>query len=162
MLRCFFFQYMNNKKRIRSEIEPVKNNPSTFVTIDQCMARILNNYFSSVLNSTAEADYFSTNEISTTACTPATTFRCTMHNLKITTQEVLKAFNDIKTNKSPAPDNIYLTLINQRNSKFKLFDALCWGLVPEEWKTTNATLDVKTGDRSTSGNYRPISFICSR
>ena len=147
----------------------MKDSTGTLVTNDQNMASVLNNYFSSVFTSTAEADHLSTNEINTndeignsTAATP----EHTIHNFEITPEEVLKALNNMKTNKSPGPDNIYPTLLKETKSEIvdtltSLFNiSLRQGLVHADWKTANVIPIFKKGDRSTPGNYRLISLTC--
>ena len=152
---------------MRSGIGPLIDSTGTLVTNDENMASVLNNYFSSVFTSTAEADHFSTNEINTideignsTAAIP----EHTIHNFEITPEEVLKALNNMKTNKSSGPDNIHPTLLKETKSEIvdtltSLFNiSLCQGLVLADWKTANVTPIFKKGDRSIPGNYRPISL----
>ncbi len=110
-----FFRYINSKKQIRSGIGPIKDTTGNLVTDDQNMANMLNNYFSSVFNTPAEVGHITTNDIDTNnaiASTPATSEQ-TLHNLAVTTEEILKALNDIKTNKSPGPYNIYPRVLKE-------------------------------------------------
>ncbi len=104
-----------------------------------------------------------TDTINDISSTSATSSEQTLHNLEITT-EVLKALNDMKTNKSPGPDNIYPRVLKETKSEiadalktvFNLF--LCQGSVPADWKAANVTPISKKGDRNTPGNYRPVNL----
>ncbi len=96
--------------------------------------------------------------------TSVTSSAQTLHNLEITMKEVLKALNDMKTNKSPGPDNIYPTVLKETKSEtadapktvFNLY--LRQGSVPADWKAANVTPIFKKGKRNTPGNYRPVSL----
>ncbi len=93
------FRYINSKKHIRSGIGPMKDNASNLVTDDHNMASMLNDYLCSVFNTPAEAGHITTIDTDTNneiGSTPATSEQ-TLHNLEITTEEVLKALNDMKT-----------------------------------------------------------------
>ncbi len=69
---------------------------------------MLNDYFSSVFNTPAEVGHITTNDTGTNneiGSTPAPSEQSLL-NLEITTEEVMKMLSDMKTNKSPGPDNI--------------------------------------------------------
>ena len=162
-----FFRYINNKKNIRSGIGPLKDNAGTLVTNDQSIASMLNSYFSSVFNSTTEAEHMITNDIVTndeSNDTLATTLEHSLQNIEISTEDVLKVLNEMKTNKSPGPDEIYPRILKE--TKFEIVNALKslfnlslqQGLVPADWKAANVTPIFKKGDRTSPGNYRPISL----
>lgn len=57
------FRYINSKKHVRSGISPLKDSPRNFVTDDQNMMSMLNDYFSSVFNIPAETGHTITNDI---------------------------------------------------------------------------------------------------
>lgn len=137
------------------------------MTDDQNMENMLNDYFSSLFNTSADVGHITTNDKDTNNeidSTPATSFEQTLHNLEITTEEVLKALKHMKTNKSPRPDNIYPRVLKE--TKCEIADALKTvynlslreGSVPADWKATDVTPIFKKGDRNTPGNYRPISL----
>ena len=162
-----FFRYINSKKHIRSGIGPLKDGTGNLVTDDQNMASMLNDYFSSVFNIPAEAGHITTNNINAnneSGSIPTISAEQTLNNFEVTTEEVLKALNDMKTNKSPGPDNIYprvlketkLEIVNALKTVFNL--SLSQGSVPADWKAANVTPIFKKGDRNTPGNYRPISL----
>ncbi len=143
-----FFRYINNKKQIRSGIGPLTDNAGNLVTDDQNMANMLNEYFSSVFNIPAEAGHITTNDNDTnneSDSAPATSPEQTLHNFEITTEEVLKALKDMKTNKSPGSDNIYPRVLKE--TKCEIADALKTifnlslrqGSVPADFKPANVT-----------------------
>ncbi len=114
---------------------------------DKNMASMFNDYFSSVFNTTAKAGLITTTDTDTNneiGSTPATS-KQTLHNLEITTEEVLKALNDMKTNKIPGPGIIYPRILKETKSEtanaikivFNLF--LCQGFVLAGWKAANVT-----------------------
>ncbi len=73
------------------------------------MACMLNDYFSSVFNTPAEAGHITiidTDAIKDVGSTSATSEQ-KFHNFEITREEILKALNDVKTNKNPGSNNIY-------------------------------------------------------
>ena len=162
-----FFRYINNKKHIRSGIGPLKDSAGTLVTDDHNMANMLNDYFSTVFNTPAEAGHITTNDdnaTNETGSTPASSIEQTLQNIEITTEEVLQALNNMKTNKSPGPDDIYPRVLKE--TKNEIADALKTifnlslrqGSVPVDWKAANVTPIYKKGDRNIPGNYRPISL----
>ena len=160
-----FFRYINNKKHIRSGIGPLKDSAGTLVTDDQKMASLLNDYFSSVFNPIVDAGHITANDDNNEiGNAPDIAPEQTLHNLEITSEEVLRAINDMKTNKSPGPDNIYPKVLKETKSEIvdtlkTVFNlSLHQGTVPADWKSANVTPIFKKGDRNTPGNYRPISL----
>ena len=152
-----FFSYINNSKAIRSGIGPLTNNDGALVTDSQHIANLLNNYFSSVFN--------------TNSLPPTTTYTSTnvnlehvLPNFEITTDEVHKALDSLKTNKSPGPDKVYPKLLKETKSEIlssltTVFNmSLRQGIVPSDWKKANVTPIFKKGDKQIPGNYRPISL----
>ena len=162
-----FFRYINNKKHMRSGIGPLKDSTGTLVTNDKNMASVLNNYFSSVFNPTAEDENITPDDTITNNVitgTPATTPEHTLEEFEISTEEVLKALNELKTNKSPGPDEIYPKILKETKHEIvgalkSLFNSsIQQGFVPADWKAANVTPIYKKGDRTSPGNYRPISL----
>ncbi len=104
------------------------------------MANVFNDYFSSVFNIPAEAVHITTNDTDTSNGKKSTsaTSEQSLHNLKITAEEVLKVLNDMKTNKSPGPDNIYPRVVKETKRETAdalktIFNLSLWqGSVPAE------------------------------
>ncbi len=108
-----------------------------------------NNYFTPVFNVPVPAE----DDISTyngdtdtnddTNSAPLTNLEHTLPGFDINTEDVLKAINSLKTNKSPGPDNIYPKILKE--TKNEIVDALTSifnlslrrSLVPVDWKTAN-------------------------
>ncbi len=79
---------------------------------------MLTDYLRSVFNNPAEAGHITTINTDTNnkiISTPATFSEQKLLNLEITTEEDLKALNDMK-NKSPGPDNIYPRVLQETKS----------------------------------------------
>ena len=78
------------------------------MTDDQKIAGLLNDYFSSVFNPIADAGHITANDGNNEIGNAHNISpEKTLHNLEITSEEILRAINDMKTNTRPGPDNIY-------------------------------------------------------
>ena len=75
------------------------------------MASMLNKYFSSVFNATCACGDANTNYINTNDLTSS---EHTLQNVEIITEEVL---NNMKTNESSRPDNVYPLIIKETTKK---------------------------------------------
>ena len=119
------------------------------------MASVLNNFFASVF--TREDNLHQAPSTSTHDGEYIDTFTF-MEN------DILRALNKLKTNKSPGPDKISPRILKE--VKTVICKPLCMifnksltsGKVPSEWKLANVTPIHKKGDKSIPGNYRPISL----
>ncbi len=129
------------------------------------MASMLNDF--SLDFNTEETGHTITNDISTIneiGSTPATSEHI-LHHLEITTEEVLKAINDMKTNKCPDLIIYIPKLWKRRNSKL-LTPSEPYLIYPYDKVLSLPTgrlimspqFKKKKGDRNTPGNYRPITL----
>lgn len=151
-----FYRYVNNKKEIRSGIGPLTDDSGNIMTDSQDIANTLNSYFASVFNSnsTDTAEIPNTNE----------NILHKLPDFDISRDEVLKALQTLKSNKSPGPDHIFPKLLKEISDEIsspltQLFNmSLQNGVVPRDWKMANVTPIFKKGDRKLPGNYRPISL----
>ena len=157
-----FFQYINKKKNVKSGIGPLKDSSGNLIADDQGMASKLNEYFCSVFNApdndqphAREHDGEQTNNVNNDN---------TLRNMEVTAEDVSLALDNLKVNKSPGPDNIFPKILKETKNEIvpllaSLFNkSLQQGVVPNDWKTANVTPIFKKGDRSSPGNYRPISL----
>ena len=81
---------------------------------------MLSNYFTSVFNASAEDDPITNNNSDIndeTGSAPLTNLERSLPNFDINTEDVLKAINDLKTNKSPGPDNIYPIILKETKTR---------------------------------------------
>lgn len=97
MLKSFFLSH-KQQKHIKSAVGSLKDSEGILVTDDQNMASMLNDYFISVFNPSADVDLISTINNNGTGITLEITSELTLQNLEITTEEVLKSIDDMKTN----------------------------------------------------------------
>ncbi len=121
------------------------------MTDSQRRTNTLNPYFAAVFNSN-----------STDAAAVPNTTETSIYSLpdyEISTNEVLKALQSLKTCKSPGPDKLYPRLLKEisreRLSPLTMLFIMSFqhGIVPSDWKLTNITLIFKKG----AGNYRIIT-----
>lgn len=151
-----FFSYIRKKKTLPSEIGPLTMQNGEYTEDDTTMANILNKYFSTVFT---EED---NSERQPTPCILSN--NAFLNTCTFEENEILRAINKIKVNKTPGPDRISPRIIKEaKNELIKplsmLFSkSLSTGKVPDEWKLANVTPIFKKGDKSQSQNYRPISL----
>ena len=86
--------------------------------------------------------------------------------LIFTTEDVTKKLDELKTNKSPGPDNIHPRVLHELRYVISTTlgniynDSMNAGIIPEDWKTSTVTVIHKKGKKSCVENYRPISLTC--
>ena len=81
---------------------------------------MLDNYFSSVFNTTTDDGNITPNDINISdesSTASVITSHHTVNNYGITTEDVLKTLIYVTTNKSPGPDNIYPKVLKETKSK---------------------------------------------
>ena len=81
----------------------------------------------------------------------------------MTQDQIWKALSNLNTDKSPGPDEfhprILKELCNELAYPFKDFFNKCMkdGCIPSAWKKAEVKPIFKKGDKSSPGNYRPVS-----
>ena len=86
------------------------------------------------------------------------------HFTPISEDEIIKKLEKLKTCKSPGPDGIHPRLLQETahvlSSPLKIIfnNSLRLGIVPSKWKEALITAIFKKGNKSTPGNYRPVSL----
>ena len=150
-----FFSYVNNKKKLGTKIGPLKDLNNNLVTDDLEMSNIINIYFSSVFTNDSDnlpnlAPLLDDNE--------------SLSSINISEQLVLKKLKELKTNKSPGPDDLHPKLLFELSKIIskplaKLYTlSLNSGLIPNDWKLAHVTPLFKKGSKSECKNYRPVSL----
>ncbi|MCP3679704.1 MAG: reverse transcriptase family protein, partial [Gammaproteobacteria bacterium] len=151
-----FFNYIRNKKVLKTSIGPLATLDGSLTNDDNQIADILNSYFVSVF--TTENSNF----------LPSSTMRVNnekaLSDIVISESDVLNAINKLKINKTPGPDRISPRVLKQIKCEIsrplaQIFNtSLRTGTVPKDWKIANVTPIFKKGNKSHPGNYRPISL----
>jgi hypothetical protein len=161
--RKIFYTYVNgNKKGGGRKIGPLlrktdEDGGEELVDNDKEVATILNDYFCSVFNSDLKGENInslmeSSNQVDL------------MGSIVITDEMVKKAIVEFKVNKSPGIDSITSTYaikvkdIVAKPLRLLFNKSLETSEIPDDWKKANITPIFKKGDKSSEGNYRPVSL----
>ncbi|MCP4269647.1 MAG: hypothetical protein GY777_29425, partial [Candidatus Brocadiaceae bacterium] len=149
-----FYNYVNNRKQLKSGIGPLCNSNNDLIENDKDIATELNNFFSSVFTRQDDSN------IPSELVTPFDN----LENIVVNKETILKIIDKMKINKSPGPDEIYPRILKEVKNEIadhllNIFEkSLNQGIVPSEWKLANVTPIFKKGDKTCPGNYRPISL----
>ena len=155
-----FFAYIKRKTKSRPRIGPLKDKDKKVVTEDEEMAKILNDFFSSVftredLNQIPEAEEMETD---------------TLEEIRITAWKVRKKIRKLSRAAASGPDGIGPCILQELENELVegltlIFQRSIYaGVVPEDWRTANVTPIFKKGSKSDPGNYRPVSLtsVCCK
>ena len=153
-----FYAYVRSNQKVRDKVGPLENNRGNIISDGFQMAKVLNEYFSSI---------FTTEDISSLPV-PFTKFEGNksehLGQLFVTPEMIANKIKKMKDNKSPGVDGIPPKLLKEIVEQIstplaKLFNlSLEEGIVPLEWKEANITLLFKKGSRNKTENYRPVSL----
>lgn len=90
---------------------------------------------------------------------------CTFQFTEVTAEDVEKLLNDLPSNKATGVDNVSATLLKMSAPVISsslahvLNKSLRTGRVPKDMKSARITAIFKKGNRTDTGNYRPISIL---
>ena len=153
-----FYSYMKSKTSNRESVGPLKadGKDTEFVTSDEDMAEMLNEFFSSVF----------TDEDLTNVPTPEQKYHGNfpLHNVEITVEKVKSKIDSLRMGAAPGPDGITPRLLRSISDSIAVPLATIFkrsldeGVVPEDWRLANVTPIYKKGGKSKVGNYRPVSL----
>ena len=149
-----FWSYVNSKTRMRSGISDLKDENGTMCSGDADKANILNNFFASVF--TKEGDS------AIKDITPKTLD--SLHEINVGIDKVKKLLQGLNPTKSCGPDECHPRMLKESAESLsvpihQLFTkSLQSGVLPRQWKEANVTCIFKKGDKSSPGNYRPVSL----
>ena len=153
-----FYAYVRSKQKVREGIGPLTTVTGILSVSDNEKCNILNDYFQSVF--TIEDTICDLNIEMESKTDPSTE----LNNICISRDNIIKAINGMKENKTGGGDEIPSTLIIRLrdelteplyiifNSSFEL------NQVPDDWKSANVTAIFKSGSKKEASNYRPISL----
>ena len=151
-----FYGYMRQMQSVKDSVIALKKDNGEMTKTDQETADLLSSYFKQVFT------------VEDTANTPTVTQTVPDWEdtyLKFSTDVVKKKLQQLKTDKSPGPDNVRpllkecatvlakpLSLIFQQSYES--------GTMPDEWRTAHIVPIFKKGNRTDPANYRPVSLPC--
>ena len=149
-----FYQYLSSKSKPKENIGKLENDKGELTDEDEEKTEILNNFFASVFSkedveNVPDFDFNSNVNIS---------------SVSITKEDMYKALKSLKINKSPGPDEIHPRILSECAEELSyplttLFTlTMSSGVLPQAWKVAEVRPIFKKGNKSTPGNYRPVSL----
>jgi len=151
-----FWKYVRSNTKTSIGVGKLTKPDGSITLTDKETANTLNTYFLTVFTRENPDD------------TPRFAMRTEeiCETIQITEEKIDKLLNDIKTSKSPGPDNIHPILLKECAEHLKIpITEICKismkeGKVPYQWKEANVTPIFKAGQKNKPENYRPISVTC--
>ena len=148
------YQYISSQNKTKETVPDLLKKDGTFTEGDEEKSKLLNEFFSSVFtdegdNPPSDCDFNIENKL------------C---DISITENDMYKVLNSLKLNKSPGPDGIHPKILRELSRELSaplktLFDrTLDDGRLPSSWKEAEVRPIFKKGNKSTPGNYRPVSL----
>ena len=153
-----FWKYVNSKTKTKTtipDLEVTSEENTIKITTDAEKAEALANFFSKVLINEPDDQFQELWE------NPVPTI---VNSFQITEEKIKKKLQNIKTNKSPGPDDIFPKILKEAAHEISyplsiIFNSsLNSGTVPTPWKLGKISAIHKKGSKKKCENYRPISL----
>ena len=157
-----FWQYSQQKLKTKTGIPDLLVDPKmekspnkVYTKNDQEKADVLQNFFSSVFTNEPPGTMpeFNTRD-----------FESALTTVKITPDIVEKKLSCLKANKSPGPDKMHPRVLKSISKAICVPVSIIFNTsistrtLPEEWKVGKISAIFKKGNKSSPGNYRPVSL----
>lgn len=149
-----FYQYVSSNIKPKESVANLMDSDGNMTRSNEDKANVLNKFFSSVFTqeSTDSVPNFN----------PRTD--CTLSEVTVSVDQFKKALKSLNTSKSPGPDQIHPKVLSELSNE--LAEPLCIlfkkcmaaGRIPSEWKEAEVKPLFKKGDKTSPGNYRPVSL----
>ena len=150
-----FNAYVRQKTKSRPTVGPLRDKNGATVKEDQAMANVLNSFFSEVFtredkNNIPEAEEMDCGE--------------GVSMVSITKRKVQDKIKKLRTEAAAGPDKIGPKLLKELSDVVAsplatiMRRSIESGQVPGDWKEANVTPIFKKGQKSSPGNYRPVSL----
>jgi len=151
--KCFY-QYVSAKTKPKETVSNLIKDDGSLTQSDTEKADVLNSFFGSVFTSESDGD--------------VPVFDCGQtldtNTVVVSEQQMCKALQALKVNKSPGPDEISPRVLRELASELSfpltvLFRrTMSEGKIPIDWKEAEVKPLFKKGDKSSASNYRPVSL----
>ena len=154
-----FFNYISQKTKPKENVTNLINKDGNLTESDLEKAEVLNTFFGEVFTEEDGRDIEFSNKSD-----------IILNNISITTEDMENKLLKLNVNKSCGPDNLHPKILKELASELAyplklLFDkTLSEGRIPTKWKLAEVRPIFKKGDKSTPGNYRPVSLtsVCCK
>ena len=149
-----FFQYSASKIKSKEQIANLKQDDGSLTNSNLQKAEVLNKFFKSV---------FTIEDNSTLPAFPSRTSK-SISSIMISEEKMLKVLLSLNKSKSPGPDTIHPRILKELAHEISypltiLFNTtMKHGQIPKDWKKAEVKPIFKKGDKSSPGNYRPVSL----
>ena len=149
-----FYQYVSDKTKPRETVGRLVKDDGSLTETEREKADVLNTFFGSVFNKESTGDM---PEIENKT-------NVTVDSVNITVDMMLKALQGLNGDKSPGPDELHPRVLRELANElayplhYLFVKTMKQGKIPSEWKEAEVVPIFKKGDKSTPGNYRPVSL----
>jgi len=153
-----FYNYVRSRSKTKDKVGPLKDENGSVIMDSNGMCKLLNNYFSSVFTSE------NIDKIPDTKAVFKEDQDKNLHDVAIMQSVVYEKLKILKQNKAPGVDNLDSGFLKEVAGIISYPLAIIFkqsldtGMVPIDWKQANVCAIFKKGQRTSPGNYRPISL----